>query len=136
MHLEALLEGIQDLEVQLHALDVERNVLLRFPTYDLTSVRFLHPVHFDLLDDHVVAADRRDHILPLYPDVAEKLANGVSDEPGVHHFALYDRVGNQGTHGDPADLGLITGMINDNDFHEAAADVQSNRLLVASEETH
>ncbi len=56
--------------------------------------------------------------------------------PGVHHLALHDCVGNQRTHGDPADLGLITGMIDGNDLHKAAADVQPYRLLTASEEAH
>ena len=36
----------------------------------------------------------------------------------------------------PVTFGLITGMIDDNDFDKAAADVQPYRLFVASEEAH
>ena len=136
LHLQALLERIENLKVQLNALDVERNVLLRFPPDDLTSVGFLHPVHLDFLDDHVVPSHGRDHILSFIPDLSEHIANGVGNEAGVHHFALYDCVRDQRTHCDPADLGLIPGMIDDNDFYKAAADVQPYRLLAASEEAH
>ena len=51
--------GIQDLEVELHVLHVERHVLLGLPADHLAGLRLLHAVHRDLLDDHVAAADGR-----------------------------------------------------------------------------
>ena len=56
-HLEAFALGIEDLEVELDVVHVERHVLLGLPADDLARLGFLHPVHGDLLDDHVAAAD-------------------------------------------------------------------------------
>ncbi len=41
-HLEAVGVGIEDLEVQLHRLHVERHVLLGFPTHQLARLLLLH----------------------------------------------------------------------------------------------
>ena len=41
-HLHAVGIGIEDLEVQLHRLHVERHVLLRFPAHQLARLLLLH----------------------------------------------------------------------------------------------
>jgi len=49
--------GIEDLEVELHVVHVEGTCLLGLPADDLAGLGLPHPVHGDLLDDHVPAAD-------------------------------------------------------------------------------
>ena len=56
-HLEAVGVGIEDLEVQLHRLHVERHVLLGFPAHQLARLLLFHALDLDFLDDHVAAAD-------------------------------------------------------------------------------
>ncbi len=60
----------------------------------------------------------------------------IGDQAGIHDLALDDRVRYERTHRDTANLGLVTGMIDNNDFYEAAADIQPYRLFAASEEAH
>lgn len=111
-------------------------MLLGLPANDLPGIGFLHPIHLDLLDDHVVAPHRRDHFLGLEADFLEKTADGIGYQARVHDLAFHDGVGHERTHGDTANLGLVAGMIDDHDFHEAAADIQPYRLFAASEEAH
>jgi len=122
--------------IELHALDVERHVLLRFPANHLPGVRLLHPIHLDLLDDHVVAAHGRDH--PLAPDtrLLEEPLDGVGHQTGIHHLPLHDRVGEEGTHRHEADLGQITRVIHLDHLHESAPDVEADRGPFPSEEGH
>ena len=56
LHLQAVAVGIEDLEVELDVLRIERHVLVRFPADHLARLGLLHPIHLDLLDDHVAPA--------------------------------------------------------------------------------
>ena len=79
-HLEPLAVRIQDLEIELHVLHVERNVLLGLPADHLAGVRLFHPVHLDLLDDHVAPADRDHHLLGLDPGRGQETLDGIRDD--------------------------------------------------------
>jgi hypothetical protein len=58
LHLRAPAIGVEDLEIEAHAVDVEGNVLLGFPAYDLPRLRLPHAVHADPLHDDVAAGHR------------------------------------------------------------------------------
>ena len=91
-HLQPLAVGIEDLEIELHVFHVERDVLFGFPANHFAGLRFLHPVHLDLLDDHVAAADRGHDLLGLDPGGGEETLDGIRDDARVHDFAFDDRV--------------------------------------------
>ena len=55
VHLQAVAVGIEHLEVELHSLDVEGDVLLRFPAHDFRRIRLLHAIDLNLLHNHVAA---------------------------------------------------------------------------------
>ena len=61
-HVHPVGVGIEDLEVQLHRLHVERHVLFGFPAHQLARLLFLHALDLDLLDDDVAAADGGDDL--------------------------------------------------------------------------
>ena len=94
-HLHAVAIGIEDLEVQLHRLHVERHVLLRFPAHQLARLLLLHALDLDLLDDHVAAADGGDDLLRLDAGRGERALDRLGDDAGIHHFAFDDGVGEQ-----------------------------------------
>ncbi len=91
-HLQAFAFGIEDLEIELHVVHVERHVLLGFPADDFAGLGFLHPIHRDLLDDHVAAADGGDDLLGLDAGRRHEALDGLGHDAGVHDFALDDRV--------------------------------------------
>ena len=132
-HLQALSLGIRDLEVELHVIHVEWNVLLRFPTDDFPGVGFLHPIHLDRLDDHVASPDA-DHDVALGQALLiEDRVDSLRDQAGIHDLAFDDRVGAERAHDEPLDQGLAARMIDYGDLDETAPDVEANRAFPAAE---
>jgi hypothetical protein len=80
-HLEALALGIEDLEIELDVVHVERHVLLRFPADHLARLGLLHPIHADLLDDHVTTAHGGHDLLGLDAGGRHEVLDRLGDEP-------------------------------------------------------
>jgi hypothetical protein len=59
-HLEPFALRVQDLKIELHAVHVERHVLLGLPANDLAGFGLSHAIHRDLLHDDIPPADRGD----------------------------------------------------------------------------
>ena len=128
---------VQNLEVQLDALDVEGYVLLRLPPDHVASVRLLHPIHLDLLDDDVVATHSGHDFGTLEVHFLEEPHDGIGYETVVHDLPFHDRVGKQWAHGHSRHFGLVTRVIDLHDLHEPGPDVQTDgRSLSSSKERH
>jgi hypothetical protein len=135
-HLEALTLGIQDLEVELHVVHVERHVLLRLPADHLARLHLLHPVHRDLLDDHDPPADGGHDLLGLDARRRHETLDRVRHEARIHDLTFDDRVVH---HGGERDLGQdrpARGVRDRHELDEPAADVEAHRRRVAPEESH
>jgi hypothetical protein len=128
--------GIQDLEVQLHALHVEGHVLVRLPPDQLARIGLTHPIHLDLLDDDVVTAHRGHHVLPGDAGGVNDGADGLGHQDRVHDLALHDGVCHQRAGGDPRDLRIAPGVVHDHQLDEAAPDVEARCDLASAEESH
>ena len=135
-HLETLALGVQDLEVELHVVHVERHVLLGLPADDFARLRLLHPVHRDLLDDHVAAADRGDDLLGLDAGGGHEAFDGVGHERGVHDLALDDRVAHDGSEGDLGEDRFAGAVGHGDELDEPASDVQGHGGRVPAEQCH
>jgi hypothetical protein len=135
-HLEPLTLGVQDLEVQLHVVHVEWNVLLGLPADHLAGVGFLHPIHRDLLDDHVAAADGGYDVLGLDAGRRQALLDGLGHDTGVHDFPLDDRVVTDRGKRDLRQYRTTSGVRDGNELDQAATDVQPDGRCLAPEESH
>ena len=136
LHLWDLRRGIQDFEVEFDAVDVEGHVLLGLPADHLTGVGFLHPIHLDLLDDHVVATHRRDDLLALQACFCHEVPDRLGDHAGIHHLALHDRVRKEGAHQSQQDFGAIPGVVDLDELDVAAPDVEPHRTPATTEKAH
>ena len=135
-HLEPFRLGIQDLEIELHVVHVERHVLLGLPADHLAGLGLFHPVHGDLLDDHVPAADGADDLLGLDAGGGHEPLDGLGHDGRVHDLALDDGVVH---HRGERDLGQdrpARGVRDRDELDEAAADVEADRRRIAPEESH
>ena len=117
---------IEDLEVELHVGHIERHVLLGFPPNDLAGIGFFHPVHLDLLDDHIAAADRGDDRFALDAGGLEQTPNSLRNQAGVHDFALDDGVGGDFRCRDLSQLGFAPPMVDDHEFDDTGADIEAD----------
>ncbi len=137
-HLQPLVHGVEDLEIELHALHVEGHVLLGLPADHLAGIGLLHPIHLDPLDDDVAAADRGHHLLLFHPRRLEERANGAGDQRGVHDLALHDRIGDQRRGGCLDDPWPAFAVLHDHELDVPATDVESYGPLAAaqSDESH
>jgi hypothetical protein len=87
----------QDLVIQVDVLDVERDVLLRFPVNGFREFVLSHDRQRDLLDDHGVTGQRRTDLLGLERLVAvEHSADGFGDRSRVDDGAVDDGVRRDG----------------------------------------
>src|SRR5438445_518802 len=134
VHLQPLRIRVEDLKVELHVGHVERHVLLGLPADHFPGVPFLHPVHLDLLDDHVPAPDRRDHRLLLHPSRGKETPDRFRYDPGVHDLPLHDGIGGDFGGGYLHQLRLAAGMVDHGDLDDAGADVQAHRGFFAAQE--
>jgi len=133
VHLKTGPVRIEHLEVQLHPLDVEGDVLLGLPADDVVGVRLVHPIDLDLLDDHVPAADGHDHALLLDARRDEEALDRLRHHAGVHDLPLDDGVRQHVRDGHLREGGAAGPVIDDRDLDEAAADVEPNRLCLPTE---
>src|SRR6185312_13616053 len=97
---------------------------------------FFHTVDLDFLDDHIATTDRGNDGPSLDASGGERIARSLGDNAGVHHFALDDGVREQRCDCDLRQLRLALRVINDGDFDEARSDIEPDRSLFATEETH
>src|SRR5216117_1075587 len=120
--------------VELAVGHVERHVLLSLPADHLARVRLLHPIHLDLLDDHVPPPDGGDDRPVLHPGRGKQPPDRLSDDAGVHDLALDDGVGRHlgGRHLDQ--LRLAATMVDDHQLDDAGADIEADRGFFAAQE--
>src|SRR6185369_13654049 len=85
----------QDLRVDVHVLDVERDVLLGLPLDGVVELLLRHPRQRDLLDDDRVAADADRDLLRLHLPLGEEVLDGLDDRGGVHQGSVHDRLWRQ-----------------------------------------
>src|SRR5207253_6891830 len=84
--------GVEILVVEVDVLDVERNVLFRFPVDRLGELRLGHDRQADLLDDDGVARERRGDFFRLERLVLEEPPNRVGHGGAVDDGAVDDAV--------------------------------------------
>ena len=136
-HLHAVGIGIEDLEVQLHRLHVERHVLLRFPAHQLARLLLLHALDLDLLDDHVAAADGGDDLLASSrPAAASALWIASATMPGSITSPSTMASASSGTTATLTSSGSLLGVIDDRDLDQARPDVEADRGFLATEQCH
>ena len=135
-HLEAFAIRIEDLEVEFDVVHVEGDVLLGFPADLLAGLAFLHPVHRDLLDDHVAAADGRHDLLGLDPGGREQAPHGIGDDAGVHDLALDDGPVHHGRERHLREHRLARAVVNDDELDQPAANVQGDRGPFPTKKSH
>ena len=135
-HLEPFGLGVEDLEIELHVVHVERNVLLGLPADDLAGLGLLHPVHRDLLDDHVAPADGGDDLFRLDARGGHESLDRFGHEGGVHDLALDDGIVHDGGERDLGEDRSARGMGDRDELDQAAADVEADRRRIAPEESH
>ena len=89
--------GIENLVVEVHVLDVERDVLLGFPVDRLVELGGGHHRQRDLLDDDGVARERGRDLLRLERLRLEDAADRLGDGGAVDDGAIDDAVGRHGS---------------------------------------
>jgi hypothetical protein len=133
-HLQPVALGVEDLEVELDVVHVERHVLLGLPADHLARLGFLHPVHCDLLDDHVAAADGGHDLLGLDAARGHEAADRVGDQALVHDLAFDDGVVDDFRRGDLREDRLAAPMRDLHELDQPAADVQGHGGLLPTEQ--
>src|SRR5690606_6832454 len=104
-----------------------------FPGKDFPGLRLAHPVHQDLLDDHVAAAHGHHDVAGLDVGGGEEPADGVGHQPGIHHFALDDGVIGHGRHGNLFQHRVSGAVVDHHGLDVPAADVETHRGACAGE---
>jgi len=111
-------------------------MLLGLPADHLARIVRAHAIHLDLLDDHVMSTHRRNHVALLEAAALDYCAQRLCDEDGIHDLALDDCVGHQRAGCYLDDLGLGLRVVDHDQLHEAAANVETGRELALAEESH
>ena len=135
-HLEAIGVGIEDLEIQLDRLHVERNVLLGFPSHQLARLLLLDALDLNFLNDDVASADGGDDRFRRHAGAGERGLNRLGDDARVHDFAFDDGVGEQRRDGHANELGLALRVVDDSDLDQARTDVETDGCLFPTEQGH
>jgi hypothetical protein len=135
-HLEPLAIRVQDLEVELDVVHVERDVLLRLPADDFACLGLLHAVHRDLLHDHIAAADGGHHRSGLDAGLGHEAPDGLGHDAGVHDLALDDRVVADRREGHLGQNRATGGVRYGDELDQAATDIQADSRRLAPEESH
>ena len=126
--------GVEHLVIEVDVLDVEGDVLLRFPVDRLGQVLLGHHRQADLLDDDGAARQRRHDILRLELRRLECAAYRVGHRAGVDDRAVDDAVGRQRFDGDRDDLEAAPGGLQLDRLDRAGTDVQADHGLTSVEE--
>ena len=93
LHLAVVVAAAEDLEVEVHLVHVERDVLLGLPADLLVELLAAHRGKAHLLHDHRVPRHRGGDVLRLDLPVVDRLADRLGDRARVQERALHDRLG-------------------------------------------
>ena len=104
LHLALVVAAAEDLEVEVHLVHVERDVLLRLPADLLVELLAAHRGQAHLLHDHRVTRHRRGDVLRLDLAVLDRLADRLGDRARVQERALHDRLGGHVRHAEMRQL--------------------------------
>ena len=118
--------GLDDLVVEVDVLDVERDVLLRFPVDGLRDFGLGHLGNGDLLDDDGVARERRRDIAGLDLAAVEEPADRVGDGRAVDDGAVDDAVGRHRLAAEGGDLVAAPGRLELHRLDRARTDVEAH----------
>ena len=118
--------GVENLVIEVDVLDVERNVLFRFPVDRLGELGLGHHRQADLLDDHGVARERRGDFLRLERFVLEEPPDGVGDGGAVDDGAVDNAVGGNRLDRKGDDLEAFARSFQLNSFNGARPDVEAD----------
>ena len=131
--------AFDDLVVEGHVLDVERDVLLGLPVDGLGQLLRAHLGQRDLLDDHGVAGNAGGDVGRLDLLRGEEPLDGVDHRPGVHDRAVDDRLRRQRLHPDVDELvlrsALAAGLELDG-LHGRRSDVEPDQPFFLAEQSH
>ena len=128
--------GIENLVVEVDVLDVERDVLLRFPVDRLVQLRLGHHRQRDLLDDHRVAGERGADVLRLEGFVVlEDAADRVGDSAGIDDGAVDDRIRRHGLAAERRHTESLSGWLQFDGFDGARSDVEAHDGLGSTKHT-
>ena len=118
-------------------LDVEWDVLLRFPVDRIGELRIGHHRQGDLLDDDGVAGQGGDDILRFEALCVENATDGVGNGDSVDDRAIDDRVGRNRFRGVGRDLETLRSIrFQLNGLHRARSNVETDDGLRGAEEAH
>ncbi len=117
---------IENLVVEIDVLDIEGDVLLRFPVDGLGQLRLGHDGKADLLDDDRIPREGRRDFLRLERLVLEEAADGVGDGGSVDDGAVHDAVGRHRLDGERRDLEAFARRLQLDRLDGAGADVETD----------
>src|ERR1700730_16952282 len=115
----------QDLDVDVHVLHVEGDVLLRLPLDALLQLLLGHAGHRDLLDDHAVAGHADGHVAVLQLVLIEDLLDRLDDRAGVHQRSVHDRLRRKRGHPECLEDVAALGLLELDQLHGGGADVET-----------
>jgi hypothetical protein len=121
--------GVENLVVEIHVLDVERDVLLRFPVDGLGELGLGHDRQVDLLDDDRVAGERSGDFLGLERLVLENTADRVGDRGAVDDRPVDDAVGRHRLDRKGHDLETLADGLEFDGLDGARSDVEADDRL-------
>jgi hypothetical protein len=116
---------VQHLVIDVHFLEVEWDVLLRFPANLLLELRGGHQRHRDLLDDYAVTARPQCNVTPLR--VGEQQLEALDDGARVDDVPIDDGFGRKRMETKPCDGSCPPAPLFDfTDFNRARTDVDAD----------
>ena len=123
---------VEELYVDVHIVDVERDVLLRFPLNRLLEFLHRHQRQVDPLDDHRVARDRYHRLFGLHASLVDQSPDGVDHSARVHHRTIDDGLRWKRLHGERHEpisprLGV---MLQLHQLYTARSDIQTDGALI------
>ena len=129
IHLRGLGPAPEDLVVDRHELDVERNVLLGLPVDLLVELRRGHHRHGDLADDDALSVDADGDVALLDLRVGEDAEERLGHGAGVHDVTVDDRLRRQGREAPLDDLELLARLLELHDLDGARADIDADEVF-------
>ena len=133
IHLPGVGPPAEDLVVDRHDLDVERDVLLGLPADLLLQLVVGHHRDGDLSDDHRLPVDADGDVLLGDLRIVEDLHEALDDGAGVHDVTVDDRLRWQGREPVPDDLELLPSLFQLHHLDGARADVDSDQVFTFAE---
>ena len=135
LHLARVVPGIiEKLHIDVHIVDVERDVLLGLPLDRLLELFHRHEREVDPLDDDRVPRNRNHGFLGLHPRLVHKSSDCINDGPRVHHSAIDDglwrkRLHRKGHKPVRARLGVVLQL---HQLHTARSNIQTDGALITT----